>query len=136
MKKILKYSLIPLFAAAMVGTASARPSLSGDSRITNELTAAAVAIAIRDNCPSITGRMTVALSKAYALRNYAVSLGYSTDEIQDFLDDKSEQSRIYGLRDQYLAQNGVSKGDSASYCTLGEAEIDKGSLLGSILKRK
>ncbi len=130
--------ILTVFLALLMGTsaAMARPSLSADSRITNELTIAAVGDAIRNNCPTINAKMITAVSKAMQLRDYAMSLGYSGDEIQDFLGDKTEQGRIYALRDQYLSQHGVTKGDAASYCKLGEAEIAKGSLLGSILQSK
>ncbi len=134
--KITNKTILALGAVAMLSApALARTSLRDDARITNELTVAAVADSIRKTCPNISGRMTTAFSKAMALQSYAKSLGYSSDEIQDFINSKAEQSRIFGLRDQYLANHGVKKGDVDAYCRLGYEEIQKGSLMGSILKK-
>lgn len=117
-----------------IGNAPVGHSLSNDDRVTNELTAAAVGEELRNRCPYIHARFIVAYSKALALKNYAHSKGHSTEDIEAFLNNDAERSRIFALRDQYLQRNGAVRGDVWSYCTIGRTEIEKGTLIGSILR--
>ena len=114
--------------------AQAAVPLNEEPHINNSLVAVAVGNAIRKTCPSISARMLVALSKGRELQNYALEKGYSKDEMDAFLDDKTEKARVKGLAADYMAANGVVTGDVESYCTLGRAEIAKDSLIGSLLR--
>ena len=130
MKNILTSCIV---AISFAGSAFAA-NLSNDARITRELTAAAVADEIRNNCSTIQANMVSGLNKAWALKSYAKSLGASDSDIKAFLDSSNEQSRIKGLRDAYLAKNGVVAGDEKTYCALGKREMAQGSLIGSLLR--
>ena len=44
------------------------------------------------------------------------------------------EARLKAMRDAYLTNNGVTKGDADSYCRLGLAEIEKNSLTGWLLR--
>ncbi|NSX56601.1 DUF5333 domain-containing protein [Parasulfitobacter algicola] len=132
--------MFSLICALVIGVgfaaqADAREPLNKNKRINNELLAAAIGDEIRKNCSTISARMWVVYNKGRALENYAQSLGFTDDEIDDFMDSKVEQERMKGLRNRYLAQNGVTKGDEASYCRLGEKEIADRTLIGSLLRR-
>lgn len=129
-------SSIVVFSSLAVAAPSIAANLSTDSRITNDLTAAAVGDEIRNNCPSISANMFTAMGKAMSLKRYAKSLGATDEDIDNFLKNESEQNRIRRLRDRYLKNGGVVVGDAQSYCKLGEAEINKGSLIGSLLRKR
>lgn len=132
----LKSAIIAgLFAVgSTTAIAQAAVPLNEEPHINTSLVAVAVGNAIRKTCPSISARMLVALSKGRELQNYALEKGYSKDEMDAFLDDKTEKARVKGLAADYMAANGVIEGDVESYCTLGRAEIAKDSLIGSLLR--
>lgn len=132
----LKSALIAgvLAFGATTATAQAAVPLNEEPHINTSLVAVAVGNAIRKTCPSISARMLVALSKGRELQNYALEKGYTKDEMDAFLDDKTEKARVKGLAADYMAANGVIEGDVESYCTLGRAEIAKDSLIGSLLR--
>ncbi len=128
-------SSIIVFSTLSLAAPLLAANLTTDSRITNDLTAAAVGDEIRNNCPTISANMFVAIGKAMSLKKYAKSLGATDDDIDAFLNNKNEQNRIRGLRDARLKAGGVVVGNAQSYCKLGEAEINKGSLTGSLLRK-
>ena len=128
------------FAAAVfalcvtAATAQTAVPLNKEPHINQSLVAVAVGNAIRKTCPSISARMLVALSKGRDLQKYALDKGYTKAQMDAFLDDGTEKSRVKALAADYMAANGVVKGDTESYCRLGRAEIAKNSLTGSLLK--
>ena len=131
MKKIIAILTTATLLSAGVAHAV---DLTSDARITGDLTAAAVADKIRNECSSISANMFSALSKANALKKYAKSKGATDKDIKAFLNSKTEKSRINRLRNSYLATNGAVAGNEESYCKIGRDEIAKKSLIGSILK--
>jgi len=132
----LTSGIIGALLLAMPVAAADLPPLSQDAHVTRSLLAAAVGDEIRKNCPTISARLFRALTKAKALERYALNKGYTEDQIEAFLDSKDERARMTALRDAYLAQNGVVPADADSYCRLGLAEIERGSLTGSLLRAR
>ena len=130
----LKTALIALTATAALATpAAALEPLAQEKYINDRLIAARIADRIRRECPSIDGRLVYAYSQARALQRYALDKGYSKAQVEAFLDSKPDKQRIYGVAEQYMAQNGVTKGDAESFCRLGRAEIEKRTVTGSLL---
>ena len=127
------YLLTGLFGICATATVALTP-LPEEKHINQQLLAAAVGDEIRKNCPNISARMFVVWRKANALEDYARGKGYSEDQVNAFLKDKSERKRMEGLRNSYLATNGVTKGDADSYCALGQKEIKDKSLIGELLR--
>ena len=126
-----------LLAALLSGAASAAvalPPLSENKFINGSLLSAGIGDEIRKNCPTISARIFRALLKARRLENYALSLGYSREEVKAFTNSKPDKARLERLRDAYLVAHGVTKGDSDSYCRLGYEEIEKNSLTGWLLR--
>ncbi|WP_299358483.1 DUF5333 domain-containing protein [uncultured Paracoccus sp.] len=117
-------------------SAAALEPLSTERYINDRLIAARIADRIRRECPSIDGRMIYAFQQARALQRYALDKGYSKQQIDTFLDSKSERRRIYAIAEDYLARKGVSGDDPASFCRLGLQEIADGSVAGSLLVAK
>lgn len=114
--------------------AQATVPLAEEPHINEQLMAAAVGDVIRNTCPSISARMVTVFFKVKELEKYARNAGYQEDEVKAFLKDKSEKARIKGMAIDYMAANGAIEGNVDSYCALGNAEIEKDSLIGSLLK--
>ncbi len=62
--------------------------------------------------------------------------GFSDDEIEAFAEDKTERARVKGAAQNYLASKGVLLADKQTYCTVGQAEIDRNSQIGALLRSK
>jgi len=131
----MKLAALTLAAFAVLSApAMAKVPLEDNQHITDSLMAGRVADVIRSTCPSISARMVTAYSKLEDLKKYAVDQGYSEAEVKAFLKDKSQKDRIKALAADYLAKAGAVEGDVESYCVAGRAEIDKGTLAGSMLR--
>lgn len=124
-------ALMSLSAAA---SADAKVPLPDEAHINEQLIAAQEGDMIRNNCPAISARMLVVFGKMLALKSYAVRKGYTEAEVKLFLKDKVQKARVKGAAVAYLASVGAVEGDSESYCTVGRAEIAKGTLLGTLLR--
>ena len=134
-------TLKALTAAAIAVTALATPAaalepLAQEKYINDRLIAARIADRIRKTCPSIDGRIFYAFGEARKLQSYARNKGYSEAQIDAFLDDKQEKKRIYAVAEDYLTRNGAKKDDAESYCAIGRAEIEKNTIIGSLLVAK
>lgn len=123
-----------LAAALAASAAQALPPLKDNERVQREFLAAAIGDEIRKNCPTISARFFRFLKRRQELKDYALSLGYSMDDIEAMLDDEGAEAWLKAQRDHYLAKNGVVTGDAESYCRLGMAEIAKNSLTGWLLR--
>lgn len=121
--------------ALTMGSASAqaRPALNEEPHINDSLVSAAIGELIRRKCSTISVNYFTALSKAHALKRYALSKGYTRPEIEAFLENEDEQKRVRRSANSYLRKNGVVKGQEATYCTLGKTEIAKGTLTGKLI---
>ena len=134
-------TLKALTVAALAVTARAAPAaalepLSQEKYINDRLIAARIADRIRKTCPTINARIFYAYGEARKLQSYARKKGYSDAQIDAFLDDKQEKKRIYAVAEDYLTRNGAKKGDAESYCRVGRAEIQKNTIIGSLLVAK
>ena len=130
----LKSGLAALILSASAVSATALAPLEDNARIKAEFLAAAVGDEIRKNCPTISARFWRVWTKANALEDYALELGYSKADIKAMRENPTAKAQLKAMRDAYLAANGVTKGDSDSYCRLGHEEIQKKSLTGWLLR--
>ena len=133
MKKLIA---IALTAATLAAPALALEPLPQERYINDRLIAARVADRVRRECPSINARIVYAWSQARALKRYAENKGYSSSQIDAFLDSKQEKARIYAAAEDYLTRNGARKGDAESFCRIGRGEIASKSVAGSLLVAK
>lgn len=122
-----------LAATLLAGPVAALPSLSQDEHINSRLVSARVADRIRIECDSLNARMVYAYGQARQLKRYAESLGYSSAQIDAFLDSRTERDRIYAAADRYLTQAGARRGDGESHCRVGRDEIARNTYIGSFL---
>ncbi|WP_234450844.1 MULTISPECIES: DUF5333 domain-containing protein [unclassified Paracoccus (in: a-proteobacteria)] len=121
---------------ALATPAAALEPLSQERYINDRLIAARIADRIRRECPTLGARMIYAYSQARALERYALDKGYSRAQVDAFLDSKEDRRRIYAVAEDYMARNGVKKGDPESYCRLGRQEMAGGTVTGSLLVAK
>ena len=133
MKKLIA---IALTAATLAAPAVALEPLAQEKYVNDRLIAARVADRVRRECPSIDARIVYAWSQARALKRYAENLGYSSAQIDAFLDSKQDKARIYAAAEDYLTRNGARKGDAESFCRIGRNEIASKSVAGSLLVAK
>lgn len=127
-------ALAALMLPAAPALAQARPGLPNEPHATAMLVEARVADRVRRECSSIDGRMLRAIQEARQLKAWANGRGYTDDEIRSFLDSREQKDRIYALADARLARNGAVKGQPESYCVAGRAEMEAGTLAGSLLR--
>lgn len=125
----MKALIFLLFAAP----ALALEPIAQEQYINDRLVQARIADRIRRECPSISARIIYAYSQARALERYARNKGYSKAQIDAFLDDRSEKTRIYNIAEAYLKKHGARSGDANSFCRVGHDEIARGSVAGSLL---
>ncbi|MDT1062987.1 DUF5333 domain-containing protein [Paracoccus sp. CPCC 101403] len=127
-----------LIAATLLtaGPAFALEPLSQEKHINDRLISARIADRIRRECPTINARIIYAYGEARKLKRYAQDKGYSTKEIDAFLDSKADKKRIYAVAEDYLTQNGARKGDPESFCAIGRKAIADKNLIGSFLVAK
>jgi uncharacterized protein DUF5333 len=131
----MKFALIPLLVS--LATASvAEASLRQEKPINDGLIAVAVADEIRKNCGDISPRYFRAISYMSSLKRQAGELGYSAAEIKEFVGNETDKARVAAAAQEYLVGQGVSAGDSASYCAAGHGEIAAGSASGRLLRAK
>ncbi len=117
-------------------SASAKSGLAQEAEINDKLFVFALANEIRKSCDSISPRMLRALSFRNTLYSKARAKGYSTAEIDAYIDDKNEQAKMKARGNAYLAQFGASLEDKSSLCAVGRSEIRKRSPIGYLLRVK
>ncbi|MEC3860041.1 DUF5333 domain-containing protein [Mesobacterium sp. TK19101] len=133
MKRLLTGALV---AALLAGQAHALPPLREVKQIDDGLLAVAIADELRKRCDTLDARMFRALNYLSSLKDAARGLGYSDAEIEAYVSSKSEKDRMRARGEAYLKTKGVTIGDYAAYCTLGEDEIARGSAIGKLLRVK
>ena len=117
-------------------SAVAQPPLREVAKIDNALLDLGIADRIRKNCPSISARLIRAVKYVRGLEKKAKGMGYSDAQIEAYTDSDSEKARMRARGAAFFAAKGVDTSDPQSYCALGNAEIQKGSRIGSLLRAK
>ncbi|WP_254429469.1 DUF5333 domain-containing protein [Ruegeria atlantica] len=123
-----------LSVLALPTIVEAKPPLREVKEIDNELYYIAIANEISEYCPSISGRRLKAIGVLWGLKSQANKLGYSDNEIRAYVDSDAEKDRMRAKGEAYLAQHGVTYENPNSFCTLGQAEIERNSAIGVYLR--
>lgn len=130
----------PLLLAAMIGTtalpaaATAKPPLGEVKAVHDGLLAVGIADEIRKTCGNIGARMIAAYSFLGDLKGKARALGYSDDEIEDYVTSKDEKKKYRAEGEAWLQARGVTLGEESGYCRVGREEIERGSQIGALLR--
>lgn len=114
--------------------ATALPPLEDNPRIMHELVAGEVGYQIQKHCPTISPRYLRAISRLGKLKEYALSEGYTEEEMRALDGNEAAKAKRDALVAEYLFENGVVEGDPDSYCRLGLEEIEKNTLTGWLLR--
>ncbi len=125
---------IALFALLVAAPAFALEPLREETVINDSLRAGRVGDVIRKTCPTISARMFVVWQKLEGLKSYALDKGYSRDEVEAFIKNGDEKTRLKAEAAAYLKAAGAVEGDVESYCKVGRDEIAKGSLIGELIR--
>ena len=90
--------------------------------------------AIADNCPTMQARKLRALGELNKLRDYALKQGYPSQVVRDFVSSKEERAKFKAKAADWLKAKGAEPGKPEAYCRIGEEEIARGSVIGSLLR--
>ncbi|NDV97887.1 DUF5333 domain-containing protein [Salipiger sp. PrR002] len=121
---------------ALPAAAQTKPPLGEVREIHDGLLAVGLADEIRKRCDNIGARMITAMTTLNALKNRARALGYSDEEIEDYVTSKAEKKQMRADGEAYMAARGVSPKDTAGLCRVGLDEIARGSAIGRLLREK
>ena len=131
---MIRTLIVAVLVLAPLGAPLAARSPGDVAEVRNGLLAVAVGDIIQEECSSISPR----LIRVYTLRNSLLSAaraaGFSSDEIDAFVDDKVARRNLKAEAKSYLAQRGVDPAQPASYCTVGAAEIKANTAVGRLLR--
>lgn len=122
------------FLLVIGGSLRANPPLAEVDHVRNGLIIAAIVIEIAETCPDLRVRELRGLAYLNGLKRHAQGLGYSNDEIDDYIDDRDEKRRLEGIATDWIAQQGAVTGEPDTFCDVGKAEIDRGSQVGRLLR--
>ncbi|WP_163851033.1 DUF5333 domain-containing protein [Pseudooceanicola aestuarii] len=116
--------------------AGAKTPLRDVAEIDDNMLWVALAIEISDKCEAIRPRTLKGFAFLASLKGTAEDLGYTSDEINAYVDSDAEKARIRAKGEAYVKSQGFDPENTADLCTLGRAEIDRSSRIGSLLKAK
>ena len=127
---LLLSAALALPAAAQTG----RPGLPNEPEIVEGLIAVGMAYEIDRQCDALDARKLTGITTLLGLKSRARGLGYSSAEVDDFVDNKAEKERLKVVARRRLAALGVTENDPASWCAVGRAQIDGGTSVGRLLR--
>ena len=122
-----------LTLAALLTSSPAFADLKDERRISEGLITVGIAYEISEVCPDINARKIRGLRYLLALKSAASDLGYSSDEIDAYIDDDVEKDRLEVIARQRLAALGARKGDVAAHCAVGRAQVAQDTQVGRLL---
>jgi len=135
MNRFFALCVVTMFGAT--GAASASVSELRELKQVNDgLIVIAAGDMIQKYCPTISPRMFKAYSFARQLQRLAREAGFNDDQIEEFVEDKAEKTRVKSAAQAYLLTKGLDPDVPESYCTVGRYEIDRNSQIGVLLKAK
>ena len=119
---------------AVTAPAFALVPINENAEIREKLLQGFIGDAIADNCPTMKARTMRALGELNNLRDYALKQGYEANVVREFVTSKTEKAKFKVEAAEWLKTKGAEPGKPDAYCKIGEEEIAKGSLAGSLLR--
>lgn len=132
MKRITALIAPAIFTLGLAAPAQA--DLGQEPRVTEGLIAVGIAYEISRVCPQIDARTLRGVRYLWQLRDTARQLGYSDAQIDAFIDNRSEKTRLEGIARSRLRRAGVASGDVEAHCRFGRAQIAQDNAIGRLLK--
>ncbi|WP_375690532.1 DUF5333 domain-containing protein [Pseudooceanicola sp. LIPI14-2-Ac024] len=121
---------------ALPAAAEARPPLRDVPEIDDKMLWVALAYEISDRCEAIAPRTLTGLGYLWDLKAQANKLGYSNDEIKEYVRSDAEKARMRVRGEAYVRARGLNPDSDADLCRLGTQEMEKGTQIGAFLKEK
>lgn len=125
------------FTAPLMAGAAAEaelPPLREVQEIDQNMLWAGLAVEVSDECSTIEVKKIKGISFLWGLKNKASAMGYTDDEIRAYVESDDEEARIRRLGEAYVRQAGFDPKTPEGLCAFGEAEIARGSVIGSFLR--
>lgn len=114
--------------------AAAADGLKDEVEIRDGLLVVGMAYEISEKCGDIDARTFRGIQTLLNLKSRARELGYSSDEIDTYVDDKVEKKRLEEIARGMLVQLGVTPGVEETYCAVGREQIAKNTGVGRLLR--
>ena len=134
MKMLARVTLLACTVTLSAGHASAQTALKDVPKVRDGIIYVGMAYEISERCESISARLFRGLGYLQSLRSHARSLGYSEDEIEAYINDEDEKDRLEAIARAQLENLGAVRGDDASYCAVGRAQIAANTRVGWLLR--
>ena len=112
----------------------AKPALKEVRDVSEGIITVGMAYEISQQCEAISARLIRGLAALNDIKAKARDLGYSDEEIEAYVDDRSEKARLEAIAHARLEALGAVKGEPESYCSVGSAEMAKGSQIGRLIR--
>jgi hypothetical protein len=125
-------ALLTLSVFALLATPSLA-DLKDEREISEGLITIGIAYEISEVCPEIGARRLRGLNALLGLRSRAQAMGYSSAEIEAYIDNDTEKDRLEAIARGRLAKLGAARGDTSAHCAVGRSEIAKNSGIGRFL---
>jgi hypothetical protein len=104
------------------------------SYVRDGLIAGGMAIESDTYCDDLSVRLLRGLNFLNGLKQHARDLGYTEDEIDAYINDSAEKSRLEDVARGRLADLGAVVGQNDTYCVVGRGQIAAKTTLGSLLR--
>jgi hypothetical protein len=132
LKSLLPVSLLALSIGA--APLAAKPALRDVKEIDDPLMMILIANEIQETCDDISGHMIKGYAQLEGLKSKAAKMGYTRDEIDEYVTSKAEKARMRDKANAWLSTQGVNPSNKKSLCAFGEAQREAGGPIGSLLR--
>ena len=129
-------NLIFFFCFYGIYSVSAQNLLINNEEIWHSLLEISVANKVSEDCDSINARKLKGLMALLEVKNVARRLGYSDEEISEFVNSEVNRKNLAKQTDKFLKDSGVDLKYSDEICNFGIDEIDENTQIGSLLRIK
>ena len=130
------FVLICFCLLSFIPIANAKSLLIDNENIWHELLQISVANKISEECTSIDARKIKGLFALLQIKSVAKELGYTDNEINEFVSSEENKKKLKNETDIYLLDNGVDLNNVKIICLFGHREIDQETTIGSLLRIK
>ncbi len=127
-------SAIALTCILSAGSASAQSALKDVAHVRDGIVHVGMAYELSERCGGLRTRLFRGLSFLQSLKRHASDLGYSDEDIDDYVNDRDEKKRLEAIARAQLTAMGVVEGEEASYCVVGRAQIAANTRVGWLLR--
>lgn len=119
--------------AVLASAGHAKPALQNVKELDDGLYIVGLAQEIKKKCPEIASRKFQRTLELLKLRNRALQLGYTEEEIRAHVKSDVEKARLRARAAEYMKSKGLEQ-NSNGYCALGRLEMEKRSSVGALLR--